>query len=213
MSFIGHQFYYGFSSKGHHWCPINDINWHVIRDAKNELDLSKTNEALVLLPVAVPSGAQSPSLAQMLVNHMVPENFERSCEKCIHNWARKSVKITHYPFVLMIQFKCFDMNGSKNNVVVDIPAVLDYSETLYDLIGSITHLGDHVTSGHYVADLDRNGTVFHFNDACVCRSGYTRRGDAYLVFYKKRDGLKKRNASPSSNPSVFGGPTMKKQRV
>lgn len=59
-------------------------------------------------------------------------------------------------------------------------------EGKYELFGQISHIGNNVHSGHYVAHIKKNGKWYFFNDESVVESQETPFDKGFLYFYKRK---------------------------
>ena len=112
--------------------------------------------------------------------------------------ANKQLKVWKFPKILMVTFKRFNENRTKNNTLIDFPLEnLDVSKycvgyekkVVYDCIGVCNHSGG-TNGGHYYAYcLCNDGQWRVFNDASVklINKENVVSQSAYVVFYRKRE--------------------------
>ena len=65
--------------------------------------------------------------------------------------------------------------------------ILDLHGQRYKLRSIVKHLGTSVDSGHYIACVERNGSLYTCNDSVVLRiKNFTEQScDVYLLFFLK----------------------------
>lgn len=61
------------------------------------------------------------------------------------------------------------------------------SKTSYELIAVAVHMGQSISSGHYIAYVKRNGSWYCCNDSNVseCSEKDAMSSNAYLLFYRQ----------------------------
>jgi ubiquitin C-terminal hydrolase len=120
-----------------------------------------------------------------------PELFQTSktCASCCQLSIHKCKKeITSAPNIFVIIIKRFDcINGvpCKRNNHIYIPDNIIINGSSYQIISSIHHHGDYITSGHYTCQV-RYKSFFNCNDLSV--KALQSRGlssTAYMLFYNK----------------------------
>ena len=83
------------------------------------------------------------------------EILERNCSKCGHNEGTKVVSFTEDPEILVFQLKRFKFEEnriSKIDSEIFVPTRMNLeSGSLYQIIGTINHLGNSPASGHYTS--------------------------------------------------------------
>lgn len=139
--------------------------------------------------------------------------FGWKCDRCSHTGnPQKCYRLWSFPSVLVVMLKRFggwsnggqfgNVRGSrhKNNDPVYLDAVLDLAQvsvgyddgSIYELRAVIHHLGNSMSSGHYVSTcLCNDGKWRLFNDSRVSETeNPSNRSscDAYMMMYHKRRG-------------------------
>ena len=89
---------------------------------------------------------------------------------------------------------------------LNIEPTIQVRDKLFDLYGVVTHHGSSLNSGHYTATASHSKSCdakwWHFDDSVVKRLDSTtihNIKDAYMLFYKKRDGFPPTDAVDSSH--------------
>ena len=70
---------------------------------------------------------------------------------------------------------------------MNLDSILDLHEQRYKLSGIVKHLGTSVDSGHYIACVERNGSLYTCNNSVVHRiKNFPEQScDVYLLFFLK----------------------------
>lgn len=111
----------------------------------------------------------------------------------------KNIKFFSLPEILIVDFKRFNAQSKKNNMLVDFPIndldlskyVIGYDKDSYkyDLYGICNHSGS-TLGGHYTAYVkNANGKWYHFNDTRVekIKESSIVTNKAYCLFYRKKN--------------------------
>ena len=100
--------------------------------------------------------------------------IERNCTSCHGNTCSKSVALLAPPNFIVIQLKRFTpfRTGYRKNNAEALPfqsAQIDTAQGtfVYDVIAVIQHLGEQLSSGHYVAYLHHENSWFYCNDSRI----------------------------------------------
>ena len=84
------------------------------------------------------------------------EYIQHACESCGATRALSTLSPLTLPQVLVLHLKRFDASGRKIvREVFTTPRILLYTKAdgaMYEFRSMISHVGDHVTSGHYICD-------------------------------------------------------------
>ena len=119
--------------------------------------------------------------------------------------------VAEIPEILVITIKRFyyDMSGTISGKIchpLHIEPTIQVRDKLFDLYGVVTHHGSSLNSGHYTATASHSKSCdakwWHFDDSVVKRLDSTtihNIKDAYMLFYKKRDGFPPTDAVDSSH--------------
>ena len=117
--------------------------------------------------------------------------FEGYCEKC--NSVNKHIfssTVYDHPRVLFILVDRYTLSSSYSRSRRDCRKIglentLDLHGQRYRLSGIINHLGTCVDSGHYIACVERSGTLYTCNDSLVHKinSFPKQSSDVYLLFF------------------------------
>ena len=95
------------------------------------------------------------TLESNLQRFLDEEILERNCSKCGHNEGTKVVSFTEDPEILVFQLKRFKFEEnriSKIDSEIFVPTRMNLeSGSLYQIIGTINHLGNSPASGHYTS--------------------------------------------------------------
>jgi ubiquitin carboxyl-terminal hydrolase 2 len=112
--------------------------------------------------------------------------------------VEKFISFFSLPDILVIDFKRFNYEMKKNNILIDFPLenlnlskyVIGYDthSYIYDLYGVCNHSGS-TMGGHYTAYVkNANGKWYHFNDTQVSEIKQSNivSNKAYCLFYRKK---------------------------
>ena len=112
--------------------------------------------------------------------------------------VQKRLQFWSFPSILIICFKRFNANGTKNRMFVQFPLfalnlskyVIGYKKDsyVYDLFGVCNHMGNSPKGGHYNAFVKRpeNWTEFDDTDIKQISEMNVVTPNAYVLFYRKR---------------------------
>ena len=110
------------------------------------------------------------------------------CDICSSNNAHielSCIKQTPNILVLVVNRFSFEAHARKNNSCIVLNRKLHHNSFGYDLLGSIHHLGNSMTSGHYISKLYYANVVYECNDHKISKlsSSDEISDSAYIVFY------------------------------
>lgn len=116
--------------------------------------------------------------------------------------VQKRIQFWSFPNILVICFKRFNANGSKNNLFVQFPLfalnlskyVIGYKKNtfIYDLFGVCNHMGNSPRGGHYnafvnISKTDNDWVEYDDTDVKKISIMDIVTPNAYVLFYRKRD--------------------------
>ena len=166
--------------------------------------IKTTPEPYFMIDLPIPENNKSPSLIDCFNLYVEGETltgdnkwFNEETKERIN--IRKKILFWSLPNILVIDFKRFNAQFQKNQILIDFPFDnLDLSEYVigykkdsykYELYGVCNHSGG-VMGGHYPAYVkNANGTWYHFNDTSVSEVGLQESiisPKAYVLFYRKK---------------------------
>eukprot|EP00916_Digyalum_oweni_P022629 GHVL01037483.1.p1 GENE.GHVL01037483.1~~GHVL01037483.1.p1 ORF type:complete len:958 (+),score=139.01 GHVL01037483.1:102-2975(+) len=152
------------------------------------------------------------SVKDSLRDYPLPEKLEGTskcyCKRCKdkHEAIRQSI-LYDLPFYFTVQIVRFGVNGEKIHEGIEIEEFLklddfvyrgqqhciDKSEYEYELYGIVSHLGNSISCGHYIAHTKcpKNNQWRKFDDSSVCEVSTepmlnTVSSTCVLLFYKKK---------------------------
>ena len=163
-----------------------------------------TPEPYFMIDLPIPENNKSPSLIDCFNHYVEGEVLEgdnawynEEIKEKIN--IRKKIQFWSFPNILVIDFKRFNNNSQKNQILITFPLddldlseyVIGYKKDIYkyELYGVCNHSGG-VMGGHYTAYIkNANGKWYHFNDTTVSEVGLTDSivsSKAYVLFYRKK---------------------------
>ena len=163
-----------------------------------------TPEPYFMIDLPIPKNNKSPSLIDCFNHYVEGEVLEgdnawynEEIKEKIN--IRKKIQFWSFPNILVIDFKRFNNNSQKNQILITFPLddldlsnyVIGYKKEIYkyELYGVCNHSGG-VMGGHYTAYVkNANGKWYHFNDTTVSEVGLTDSivsSKAYVLFYRKK---------------------------
>ena len=166
--------------------------------------IKTTPEPYFMIDLPIPENNKSPSLIDCFNLYVEGETltgdnkwFNEETKERIN--IRKKILFWSLPNILVIDFKRFNAQFQKNQILIDFPFDnLDLSEYVigykkdsykYELYGVCNHSGG-VMGGHYTAYVkNANGKWYHFNDTSVSEVGLQESiisPKAYVLFYRKK---------------------------
>ena len=166
--------------------------------------IKTTPEPYFMIDLPIPENNKSPSLIDCFNLYVEGETltgdnkwFNEETKERIN--IRKKILFWSLPNILVIDFKRFNAQFQKNQILIDFPFDnLDLSEYVigykkdsykYELYGVCNHSGG-VMGGHYTAYVkNANGKWYHFNDTSVSEVGVQESiisPKAYVLFYRKK---------------------------
>lgn len=163
-----------------------------------------TPEPYFMIDLPIPNNNKQPTLIDCLNLYvegeiMEGENAWYNSETKEKMDIRKKIQFWSFPDILVIDFKRFNHNFQKNQILITFPLDnLDLSEYVigykketynYELYGVCNHSGG-VMGGHYTSYVkNANGKWFNYNDTSVTevKSNETIiTPKAYVLFYRKK---------------------------
>lgn len=154
-------------------------------------DLQTTNHLSV--------GFLADSLQKIIENYTRFEEIEGSVSLEVNGKTRDytgvkhGIKIVEYPSILFIHLKRFsvvDMKTQKIEKEVSFPLddfVLN-KEAKYEVLGCINHHQKTIESGHYTADIRKEGRWVHYDDEFVSEiPSYEVGKEAYIIMLRKKE--------------------------
>lgn len=186
------------------WNLFYAIHVSEITSLETGKQLSLTPESYFMIDLPIPPNNKSPSLIDCFNLYVEGEILEKE-----NGWynsetkerinIRKKIQFWSFPNILVIDFKRFNNNFQKNQILISFPLDnLDLSEYVigykkesykYELYGICNHSGG-VMGGHYTAYVkNANGKWYHFNDTNVTEVGSSDSiisPSAYVLFYRKK---------------------------
>jgi ubiquitin carboxyl-terminal hydrolase 8 len=166
--------------------------------------IKTTPEPYFMIDLPIPENNKSPSLIECFNLYVEGETltgdnkwFNEETKERIN--IRKKILFWSFPNILVIDFKRFNAQFQKNQILITFPFDnLDLSEYVigykkesykYELYGVCNHSGG-VMGGHYTAYVkNANGKWYHFNDTSVSEVGVQESiisPKAYVLFYRKK---------------------------
>ena len=122
----------------------------------------------------------------MLNNSMVSK-LNKDCSCCQSNTMHnETFMIEHPPEILTLVINRFDqaLVGGKNKVPIQIDREIQIASSKYNLIGSIHHHGNTITSVHYTSNIFYPESAYTCNDSQVIPLSCSGPSDSvYMVFY------------------------------
>jgi serine/threonine protein kinase len=116
-----------------------------------------------IVKLEVPSNHQ----LQFAIDHMLQtEILDKECEYCHKRGVRKTLDIALAPKLLILQFKIFEDDFKKcvNPITSQKDVPVKLGSYTYQLFAVISHHGNTMGSGHYVAYTEMNGTWACFDE-------------------------------------------------
>ena len=144
----------------------------------------------VLNPAPPPPGQRSDQFSIDIVNEISRHSVLDQCysKPCLRGcnlrtrrvWVSTKIVETAPFFILRINRTCFDVNTNtpyKNSCTLKAPMELNLvsvmastcftKKCVFTLVGSVEHVGQVSTSGHYTADCRVRDSWWHFDDSTV----------------------------------------------
>ena len=114
------------------------------------------------------------------------------CGGCSSDTEHSVVSVVESPpNVLVILFNRFhfDVNARKNRADILLERKIKHNSVAYDLIGSIHHHGDSITSGHYTSNIHYTNVVYACNDHKITeyKPNDEKSNSVYIAFYEPTD--------------------------
>ncbi|KAF7684437.1 putative ubiquitin carboxyl-terminal hydrolase 8 [Astathelohania contejeani] len=107
------------------------------------------------------------TISKAIKNAMREEEIDRHCIKCNANKAIKCLSWNKTPNILVLVNNCIDRTmQTKLSYTFDVDYKLHIKDTNYIISSIIIHSGS-VNGGHYIANCNRGGQWYEFNDALV----------------------------------------------
>jgi ubiquitin carboxyl-terminal hydrolase 8 len=186
------------------WNLFYAIHVSEITSLETGKQINLTPEPYFMVDLPIPSNNKSPSLIDCFNLYvegevMEGENGWYNSETKERINIRKKIQFWSFPNILVIDFKRFNANFQKNQILISFPLDdLDLSEYVigykkesykYELYGVCNHSGG-VMGGHYTSYVkNANGKWYHFNDTSVTEVGLNDSiisPKAYVLFYRKK---------------------------
>jgi ubiquitin carboxyl-terminal hydrolase 8 len=162
--------------------------------------ISKTPEPYFMIDLSIPSDNKNVDLIDCfklyVEGEMIEGVFNEKTGKKEN--VKKQIMFWSFPSILVIDFKRFNSNNKKNQILVQFPLEdLDLSpfsigykknSYVYDLYGICNHSGG-VLGGHYTSFVkNANGKWYHYNDTNVSEVNVDQliTQKAYCLFYRKK---------------------------
>jgi len=184
------------------WNMFYAIHVSVIEDLETGEKYKITPEPYFMIDLPIPTDNKQPTLEDCLNYYVEGETLEgenawfcEEKEKKIN--IKKKIQLWSLPNILVIDFKRFNNQSKKNQILITFPTDLDLSKYVigykpesykYELYGVCNHSGS-VMGGHYTSFIkNANGKWYHFNDNEVSELGTNDSivsPKAYVLFYKK----------------------------
>ena len=120
-----------------------------------------------------------------------PVVFQRDCGKCGAIEGNQMIKPESEPDFVMVNFNLFKSDMTKINVESypfdSVEISTDQGASVYNVIGSIEHLGGNIHHGHYVSYIKLGQSWFCCNDSAITQLDdyLTATRKPYIVFLKK----------------------------
>jgi ubiquitin C-terminal hydrolase len=129
-------------------------------------------------------------IKNLLDSYMFP-NFKKICNSCeLNKYHDKTITFILPPKILTLVINRFNnvAVGYKNKYKVGIDRDVFVNYNKYDLIGSIHHHGNIITSGHYTSNVFYTGSAYTCNDSYIQPLNNIEPSDSvYMVFYAHSD--------------------------
>ena len=184
------------------WNLFYAIHVSVIEDLETGEKYNITPEPYFMIDLPIPTDNKEPTLEDCLNYYVEGETLEgenawycEEKEKKIN--IKKKIQLWSLPNILVIDFKRFNNQSKKNQILITFPNDLDLSKYVigykpdsykYQLYGVCNHSGS-VLGGHYTSFIkNANEKWYHFNDNEVTELGSNDSivsPKAYVLFYKK----------------------------
>jgi ubiquitin C-terminal hydrolase len=184
------------------WNLFYAIHVSVIEDLETGEKYNITPEPYFMIDLPIPTDNKEPTLEDCLNYYVEGETLEgenawycEEKEKKIN--IKKKIQLWSLPNILVIDFKRFNNQSKKNQILITFPIDLDLSKYVigykpesykYELYGVCNHSGS-VLGGHYTSFIkNANGKWYHFNDNEVTELASNDSivsPKAYVLFYKK----------------------------
>ena len=132
------------------------------------------------------------SISDLLEKSFISQ-ITKHCVLCTYNTLHLEKTIVHQnPDILVLVVNRYDPSAlaRKNKSSILINRELHHNSIRYALIGSIHHLGNSTTSGHYICKLNYDNVCYLCNDHIVSEvtSADETSDNAYIIFYKASNG-------------------------
>jgi len=186
------------------WNLFYAVHVSVISKLETDEQLQITPEPYFMLNLPIPENNKSPSLIDCFNYYVEGEVLEGENAWYNENTKektniRKKIQFWSFPNILVIDFKRFNHNFQKNQVLITYPIndldlsdyVIGYKKEMYkyELYAVCNHSGG-VMGGHYTAFVkNANGKWYHFNDTNVSEVSSVESiisPKAYVLFYRKK---------------------------
>ena len=122
-----------------------------------------------------------------LLDNGIISSLTKRCNSCQNNTKHyEIVKIQYPPTVLAIVINRFDqaLRGSKNKDKINLDRDILVASNKYNLIGSIHHHGNTITSGHYTSNVYYAESAYTCNDSQIIPLTHFEPSDSvYMLFY------------------------------
>ena len=183
------------------WNLFYGVHVSELMHPETNKQISITPEPYFMINLPIPPENKSPTLIDCL-NHYVEGEvlegwFDEETKERIN--IRKKIQFWSFPNILVIDFKRFNSNLQKNQILIDFPLddldlsnyVIGYKKDIYkyELYGVCNHSGG-VMGGHYTAYVkNANGKWYHFNDTNIAEISTIESivsPKAYVLFYRKK---------------------------
>ena len=154
---------------------------------------SYTEVKIIMLPLI------EETLESNLRTYFDGELLERTCSQCNHDQGQQVISFTEDPQILVFQLKRFRFENNQifkigKEIVVPLHINLE-SGSLYQIIGTINHVGNSSASGHYTSTVyDESQQKFYFmNDEVISELqtlnemvfGQSLSETIYMIFYRR----------------------------
>jgi ubiquitin C-terminal hydrolase len=184
------------------WNMFYAIHVSVIEDLETGEKYKITPEPYFMIDLPIPTDNKQPTLEDCLNYYVEGETLDgenawfcEEKEKKIN--IKKKIQLWSLPNILVIDFKRFNNQSKKNQILITFPTDLDLSKYVigykpdsykYELYGVCNHSGS-VLGGHYTSFIkNANEKWYHFNDNEVSEldsNDSIVSPKAYVLFYKK----------------------------
>jgi ubiquitin C-terminal hydrolase len=186
------------------WNMFYAIHVSEIISLENGEILQQTPEPYFIINLPIPKNNKLPSLIDCFDLYIDGEILDGD-NAWFNEKTKKKEKILKklqfwsFPNILVIDFKRFNYNGQKNQILISFPLdeldlskyVIGYKKNSYkyELYGVCNHSGG-VLGGHYTAYIkNANNKWYHFNDATVSEVEHVEHiisPKAYCLFFRKK---------------------------